>query len=1087
MREGRLVSGGSQDERTPDTGSASARAGASGASSAAGEAPGSSITSSSSDALRTSSASGATPIASGAAGTSRTSGASSTPGTSRTPAAPSVSVAPGAAPTRAPLGSAGPGGRLLVCLWFLAAPLLVLAVLCAAFALRGIFPFGDLSVSASDMEVQYIGFFGWLSRVMHGQGSLFYSFSQGMGEGTAALLAYYLTSPLNLLAWFFTPETMPELMSWLTLIKLPLMALTCSVFLRERHGRGLMPVLLAASYGLCGWAVAECSNIMWLDGAIMLPLVALGTWRLVGEGRCGTLFASVACAVAFNWYTGYMTCLFSVVYFFWCWADGHGKLRRRADGHGKPRRRAAGHGHSTRLKSAASHPFLRVGLCYAATMLLALGASLVVFLPAVLGLLGTKEGGSTTVLDALDLHFSYYPWNLPSSLALTTRPLTDWDIVPPLWVPSLVVALASAALANRRAPRRGRVLVLLAVLAVGATVCVSPLDVAWSGFKGATSFFFRYAFVGCFVLTCVAAWGWRWLADAEMGERRRALALGVGVSAAEIAGSWLATRLADKTHADAWALGLTLVLLVTSAALAEAWIGRRGVAAVPPADPLPAVPTATHLGSSPAAPPAGSCAATTAPADGGPAGTSSLASLAPASRPHSLAPLALCLLVAIELCVNAWAVFGRYGRGVEEWGAYVSDLAAVYDQAPAQPDGLRVGQAGYGFKGTGAGRATTSEGFVLGASGMSEYTSTQAAPMVDLLVRLGYSGANEIFGYYYNTPQEVPDALLGVDYAIVSGQYPRTERVGSADAWRWKGFSLLRNELALPGAYGIRAGSGEIAWPEATFDNQALLERPELRKVWQGFAPVRDPFANQAAMLADMTGEDASGLYAAPAMSERTDLAGEDSRTWTVTVAQDGPVYLYAPMASLLSQPALVSVDGEVVQHVGGTFDSSVMYLGARRAGDSFEVTLSTDDGVSAAKLEVAREVLATSSADDLLCVRTLDEGRFDELRAALDQGFATVEAWEDGHVRLSTSAEGAETLLTVIPYDAGWNATVDGEPVPVRALYGGLCGVDVPAGQHEVELTYETPGLRAGMVGSVVSVGTFVAWRSVARHRRRA
>lgn len=167
---------------------------------------------------------------------------------------------------------------------YFAAPLAALLILCAAFAARGVYPFGSLSVAIWDMDIQYVGLFGWLSNVLHGQGSLLYSFSAGMGEGMAATIAYYLASPFNLLAWFFDAGQAPQLLSYLTLVKLSAAALTCYSFLRKRHRPGAIHVVMAVCYALCGWSVAQCSNIMWLDGLIMLPLVALGTWRAVARG-----------------------------------------------------------------------------------------------------------------------------------------------------------------------------------------------------------------------------------------------------------------------------------------------------------------------------------------------------------------------------------------------------------------------------------------------------------------------------------------------------------------------------------------------------------------------------------------------------------------------------------------------------------------------------------------------------------------------------------------------------------------------------------------------------------------------------------
>ena len=55
--------------------------------------------------------------------------------------------------------------------------------------------------------------------------------------------------------------------------------------------------------------------------------------------------------------------------------------------------------------------------------------------------------------------------------------------------------------------------------------------------------------------------------------------------------------------------------------------------------------------------------------------------------------------------------------------------------------------------------------------------------------------------------------------------------------------------------------------------------------------------------------------------------------------------------------------------------------------------------------------------------------------------------------------------LFLSIPYSSGWSATLDGEPVDIVRANTGFTGVPVPAGDHAVELTYVTPGLRAGLL----------------------
>lgn len=90
----------------------------------------------------------------------------------------------------------------------LAAPVLTLVILLISMAATGIYPFGDHAFAARDGVFQYAGFFGWFNQVLNGNDNLFYSFNKGLGGGTFALFAYYLSSPLMLLAKFIAPHDM---------------------------------------------------------------------------------------------------------------------------------------------------------------------------------------------------------------------------------------------------------------------------------------------------------------------------------------------------------------------------------------------------------------------------------------------------------------------------------------------------------------------------------------------------------------------------------------------------------------------------------------------------------------------------------------------------------------------------------------------------------------------------------------------------------------------------------------------------------------------------------------------------------------
>jgi hypothetical protein len=106
--------------------------------------------------------------------------------------------------------------------------------------------------------------------------------------------------------------------------------------------------------------------------------------------------------------------------------------------------------------------------------------------------------------------------------------------------------------------------------------------------------------------------------------------------------------------------------------------------------------------------------------------------------------------------------------------------------------------------------------------------------------------------------------------------------------------------------------------------------------------------------------------------------------------------------------------------------------------------------------------------------------------RASCRRGAVLRTALAPGRERFAVKADGAGYLVTRASYAPGWRAWVDGRETPVLRAQGKHRAVSVPAGEHEVVLRYRPPGLRAGLVATVVSsLVALVLWRRSSRVRR--
>ncbi len=64
-----------------------------------------------------------------------------------------------------------------------------------------------------------------------------------------------------------------------------------------------------------------------------------------------------------------------------------------------------------------------------------------------------------------------------------------------------------------------------------------------------------------------------------------------------------------------------------------------------------------------------------------------------------------------------------------------------------------------------------------------------------------------------------------------------------------------------------------------------------------------------------------------------------------------------------------------------------------------------------------------------------------------------------------------AKALCFTVPYSEGWSALVDGEEVKLQRANTAFMALELEAGDHEIVLTYRTPGLTAGMLMSALGI----------------
>ena len=201
-------------------------------------------------------------------------------------------------------------------IFYPAAFLLPLFCTLLLFAVRHIYPFGDITFLKKDMYQQYTPFFYEFYRKLKNGDTFWYSWNAGLGANFLAVIAYYLASPLNLLLKFFPEDHILEFMTYSIVIKTALMGLTESTYLAfhfKRHDPAM--VFFGFAYSMSAFMAAYSWNIEWMDVLFISPLVLLGLEKLTDRGSSLCYCLSLSYAIFTNYYLSIMLCIYVFLYF----------------------------------------------------------------------------------------------------------------------------------------------------------------------------------------------------------------------------------------------------------------------------------------------------------------------------------------------------------------------------------------------------------------------------------------------------------------------------------------------------------------------------------------------------------------------------------------------------------------------------------------------------------------------------------------------------------------------------------------------------------------------------------------------------
>lgn len=365
--------------------------------------------------------------------------------------------------------------------WFYVAAFLVPVILTLiAYAAFGVYPFGERSVLALDLNGQYIYYFEALHDAFRGDGSIFYNWSRDLSGEFMGIIGYYLASPFTLIVMILPRTMILESMLIMILCKLGSAGLTFFIYAtKSKHVKPMQAVLFSTMYAMMAYAVIQLIDPMWIDGVVFLPLIILGIEYLVDDGRKLNYIIPLAVMFIANFYIGYMTAIFVALYFLYYIFFGTERKFKDAYAYGKT-----------------------IGLMAVSTVVV-LMCSAIMILPVYNALsLGKFEFSGKP-------DYSFAAQFSPIELVPTLLPNQYYSVnmhgKPEIYCGVLSAVLLPLFYMNKKVRRNRKLGYTLLAMVLLFSMYVRPIDMMWHGGQTPNWLPYRYSFLLSFVFVSMAA------------------------------------------------------------------------------------------------------------------------------------------------------------------------------------------------------------------------------------------------------------------------------------------------------------------------------------------------------------------------------------------------------------------------------------------------------------------------------------------------------------------------------------------------------------------------------------------------------
>ncbi len=353
--------------------------------------------------------------------------------------------------------------------------------LIAAFSyyLQGIYPGGPNTVLIYDLRGEALSLYGYLSHFGPGYDNLFHWMSGGMGGGFIGSAAMYL-SIFDIIFLFVPVSSLPTAIYFLLLLKIGLCGLFFSVFIsnyfRDKRYSWVV-LLLSCCYALMSYVIAFSILLIWIDGVMMLPLLALLSEKISSGKKDLPFIVCLSLCMIDDYYIAFMISISLSLYVLFRLIELNIDFKSVLK----------------RFAAFAVHGCISAGI-----------ASFVL-VPVLYDLTRGKLSENTGISDGYLFKngvMDVFKMLLPSNYANlgSNQP-------PYIFCGSLVILSALLWMIIGKSSIRARVASFVILLLYFVSFILGPVDRIWHGFRDPIGFSCRYSFTFVFFIICFAARG----------------------------------------------------------------------------------------------------------------------------------------------------------------------------------------------------------------------------------------------------------------------------------------------------------------------------------------------------------------------------------------------------------------------------------------------------------------------------------------------------------------------------------------------------------------------------------------------------